>query len=237
MSARVIVRGVLLIAAIFALFALLRHAGLAYGPDDLKAWADDEVRQRGLAGVLLFVAAGALFTGIGLSRHVLAFAAGYAFGSVVGAALSLAAEMGGVALAFSFARHAGREAVARRYTSSLGRFDDFLRDNPFLMTVAIKLFPLGSNLVLNVLAGVSSVPLRPYLLGSLVGHAPQTVIFAMVAAGVAKSDHLQSALAVVLFIASGLLGVWLYRKYLRGLELGNPAAGPAGDAGPPPRHT
>jgi len=218
-NARVIVRGLLLIAVIFGLFALLRYSGVAFGPDELKAWVDEEVRERGPGGVLLFVVAGAVFTGVGLSRQALAFVAGYAFGSLAGAMLSLIAEMGGVVLAFSFARYVGRDAVARRYAGSIGRFDEFLRNNPFLMTVAVKLFPLGSNVVLNVLAGVSSVGLRPYLLGSAVGHAPQTVIFAMVAAGVATGDKLQSLLAVVLFVLSGLLGVYLYGRYRRGLEL------------------
>lgn len=219
-DAGVLVRGLLVLAAVIALFAWLRHAGFEYGPETLKAWVDVEVRERGWAGVALFVAAGALFTGIGLSRQALAFVAGYAFGAVTGAALSLLAEMAGVILAFAVARYLAREAVVRRYGGNIRSFEDFLRGNPFLMTVAVKLFPLGSNVVLNVLAGVSSVPLRPYVLGSAVGHAPQTLIFAMVAAGVATGDHLQSILALVLFIASGLLGLYLYRKYRRELAGG-----------------
>ena len=222
-GATIIVRGLLLLAVIVGVFMLLRQAGFEYGPDQLKAWVDDEVRQRGLAGVLLFVAAGVLFTGIGLSRQVLAFVAGYAFGPVAGAALSLLAEMGGVALAFSLARYVGADAVTRRYAGNIRTLDQFLRTHPFLMTIALKLFPLGSNVVLNVLAGVSSVALVPYLLGSAVGHAPQTVVFAMVAAGVATGDVLQSVLAVALFVVSGLIGLYLYRKYRRSLEPQGPA--------------
>jgi uncharacterized membrane protein YdjX (TVP38/TMEM64 family) len=213
-------------------FALLRHAGFEYGPEQLKAWVDAQVRQRGAAGILLFTAAGALFTGVGLSRQALAFVAGYAFGAIGGAAVSLLAEMAGVALAFSFARYVARDRVVRRYGGNIRRFDRFLRGNPFLMTVAVKLFPLGSNVVLNVLAGVSSVPLRPYLLGSAVGHAPQTLIFAMVAAGVATGDHLQSVLAVVLFLISGLIGLYLFRKYRRELESVDEL--PAEELRPPP---
>jgi len=229
-DAGILVRGLLVLGAIVAAFALLRHSGFEYGPEQLKDWVDVQVRERGAAGILLFMAAGALFTGIGLSRQALAFVAGYAFGAVGGAALSLVAEMAGVALAFSFARYVTRDRVVRRYGGNIRRFDEFLRGNPFLMTVAVKLFPLGSNVVLNVLAGVSSVPLRPYLLGSAVGHAPQTLIFAMVAAGVATGDHLQSVLAVVLFLVSGMIGLYLYRKYRRELE---PAGERSAEAGLP----
>lgn len=217
-DAGLVLRGLLVLAAIIAVFALLRQAGLQYGPEEFKAWVDAEVRERGVGGVLLFVAAGALFTGVGLSRQALAFVAGYAFGAAGGATLSLVAEMAGVALAFSFARYVARDRVLRRYGGNIRRFDDFLRGNPFLMTVAVKLFPLGSNVVFNVLGGVSSVSLGPYVLGSAVGHAPQTLIFAMVAAGVASGDHLQSVFALVLFVASGLLGLHLYRKYRRDLD-------------------
>ena len=229
-DAGILVRGLLVLGAIVAAFALLRHSGFEYGPEQLKDCVDVQVRERGAAGILLFMAAGALFTGIGLSRQALAFVAGYAFGAVGGAALSLVAEMAGVALAFSFARYVTRDRVVRRYGGNIRRFDEFLRGNPFLMTVAVKLFPLGSNVVLNVLAGVSSVPLRPYLLGSAVGHAPQTLIFAMVAAGVATGDHLQSVLAVVLFLVSGMIGLYLYRKYRRELE---PAGERSAEAGLP----
>jgi len=230
-DAGILVRGLLVLGAIVAAFALLRHAGFEYGPEQLKAWVDAQVRQRGAAGILLFTAAGALFTAVGLSRQALAFVAGYAFGAIGGAAVSLLAEMAGVALAFSFARYVARDRVVRRYGGNIRRFDRFLHGNPFLMTVAVKLFPLGSNVVLNVLAGVSSVPLRPYLLGSAVGHAPQTLIFAMVAAGVATGDHLQSVLAVVLFLISGLIGLYLFRKYRRELESGDEL--PAEELRPP----
>jgi len=217
-DAGVLVRGLLVLGLILGLFAALRHAGLGFGPEELKNWVDAEVRERGIPGILFFFGAGALFTGVGLSRQALAFVAGYAFGAAGGAAISLAAEMAGVALAFSFARYVARDRVVRRYGGNIRRFDEFLRGNPFLMTVAVKLFPLGSNVVLNVLAGVSSVPLRPYLLGSAAGHAPQTLIFSMVAAGVATGDHLQGILAAVLFVLSGLIGLHLYRKYRRDLE-------------------
>jgi uncharacterized membrane protein YdjX (TVP38/TMEM64 family) len=227
-DAGILVRGLLVLGAIVAVFALLRHAGFEYGPEQLKDWVDAQVRERGAAGLLLFAAAGALFTGIGLSRQALAFVAGYAFGAAGGAVLSLVTEMADVALAFSFARYVTRDRVVRRYGGNIRRFDHFLHGNPFLMTVAVKLFPLGSNVVLNVLAGVSSVPFRPYLLGSAVGHAPQTLIFAMVAAGVATGDHLQSVLAVALFLVSGMIGLYLYRKYRRELEPGTERPAEAG---------
>jgi uncharacterized membrane protein YdjX (TVP38/TMEM64 family) len=232
-GASILLRGLLVIGAILGVVALLRHSGFEYGPEQLKAWVDSTVRERGLTGILLFVAAGALFTGVGLSRQVLAFVAGYAFGAAGGAAVSLLAEMAGVVLAFSFARYVARASVVSRYGGNIRRFDDYLRGNPFLMTVAVKLFPLSSNVVLNVLAGVSGVSLVPYLLGSAVGHAPQTLVFAMIAAGVATSDRLQSMLAVVLFIVSGLLGLHLYRRYRRDFHAESGSM-PAPDTGPGP---
>jgi uncharacterized membrane protein YdjX (TVP38/TMEM64 family) len=220
----VLARGLLVIILLVGGVALWKVSGSAYGPEQLKAWVDAELRGAGVAAVPMLIGAGAVFTGLGLSRQVFAMVAGYAYGAIGGTAIALTAEMLGVALAFAFARHVARDPLRRRFGGRIRRFDEFLTRHPVSMTVAAKLFPLGSNLVLNLLAGVSSIALWPYLLGSAIGHLPQTAVFATVAAGLSTGRDLQILLGTALFAASGLIGLRLMQKYRR---LADAAVAPA----------
>lgn len=209
------IRGVLVILSILLVFALLGRFSADYASDYLRGWADAEIRGHGWTGIALYIWVGALLTGLGFSRQVFALIAGYAFGTAAGTAIALLAEMMGVAAGFAVARHAGRRAMLRRFPERIRKVDEYLEKNPFLMTVAIRLFPLSHNLVVNVLAGVSHIRPLPFMSASAVGHLPQTLIFAMVGSGVAASNYLQGVLAAVLFAISTLIGVHLHHRYRR----------------------
>lgn len=209
------IRGVLVILSIVLVFALLGRFSTDYGLDYLKSWTDADIRGHGWPGIALYIGVGALLTGLGFSRQVFALIAGYAFGTGAGTAIALLAEMMGVGAGFAVARHAGRRAMLKRFPDRIRKVDEYLEENPFLMTVAIRLFPLSHNLVVNVLAGVSRIRPLPFMSASAVGHLPQTLIFAMVGSGVAASDYLQGVLAAALFAVSTLIGVHLHLRYRR----------------------
>jgi uncharacterized membrane protein YdjX (TVP38/TMEM64 family) len=89
------------------------------------------------------------------------------------------------------------------------------------MALLIRLLPAGSNLVISLTAGVSSVGPWPFFLGSAIGYLPQTMVFALAGSGIALDPVLRIGLSVMLFIVSGILGVYLYRKYRHGKTLGD----------------
>jgi len=69
-------------------------------------------------------------------------------------------------------------------------------------------------------AGVSRVRALPFLSGSLLGYLPKTFVFALAGSGLETGAHLRVALAVVVFMISGAVGIWLYRRYRHGRSLG-----------------
>ena len=81
-------------------------------------------RSEGLWGELVFVAVAAALTALGVPRQSVAFLGGYAFGVVLGTALSLLAQLLGCAASYGFARALGRDWAARRMQ---GRFGPKLR--------------------------------------------------------------------------------------------------------------
>jgi uncharacterized membrane protein YdjX (TVP38/TMEM64 family) len=185
-----------------------------------ESWIDAQVRGKGVSGELLFVAVGGVATALAVPRHIVSFLGGYAFGLGFGTALALAATELGCMLAFYYARVIGRPLVAKRLGARVRRIEDFLAANPFSMTLLIRLLPVGSNFATSLAAGVSRVPAGPFLLGSLVGYLPQTFVFTLAGSGIEVGGGPRLAFAVVFFVVSSAIGVWLYRRYRHGKSLG-----------------
>jgi uncharacterized membrane protein YdjX (TVP38/TMEM64 family) len=85
------------------------------------------------------------------------------------------------------------------------------------MTLVIRLLPVGHNASTNLLAGVSGVRALPFLAGSLLGYVPQNLVFALAGSGVNIEPGARLTLAVLLFVVSSLIGVWLYRRHRQAL--------------------
>ncbi len=217
MSTKVLVRGLVLFVSLVLLGVIFRATSL--GTFFTEQWIDDVVRDHGIEGDLIFLAAGALLTAVGLPRQLVAFLGGYGFGFVWGAALATSAAAIGCIVAFFYARLFGRELVQHRFPDRIRHIDDFLHDNPFTMTLLIRFLPFGSNLLTNLAAGVSSVHATPFIAGSALGYLPQMIVFALVGSGITLDPAFRISVSVVLFIASGALGVYLYRKYRHGKSL------------------
>jgi uncharacterized membrane protein YdjX (TVP38/TMEM64 family) len=198
-------RPALLLAGL-VLVALVLRAGptaiLAAGGGDRDSPLD----------LLGFAAAGAVLCAAGLPRQVVAYAAGLAFGAWGGGALALVAQLAGCALDLFWARTLARDWVLRRLRGRLARADRLLAANPFSATLTLRLLPVGNNLVLNLLAGVSSVPAGRFLAASLVGYVPQTAVFALLGAGARPAHNADIGLGAALFLASAASGLLLLRR-------------------------
>jgi uncharacterized membrane protein YdjX (TVP38/TMEM64 family) len=207
-------RGIFLILSLIGLGLLLRSLGLEHLFQ--RDWIDTNVRGHGLHGYGLFLAAGAMMTAIGLPRQVVAFFGGYAFGVLQGTLLGALASLFGCVLSFYYARLFGRSLVRRLFPERLQRFDEFIREHPFNMTLLVRLLPVGNNLVTNLIAGVSHIPKLAFFSGSFAGYLPQTLIFALAGSGLTIGSHSQLGLSLLLFVISGVMGVRLYRRMRHG---------------------
>ena len=176
----------------------------------------DAVRQAGGYGPAVFAGFAALACALGVPRQVVAYAGGLAFGFWEGTVLGLLAMVMGCLANFLGARFAARDRVQawlrRGQGRQLQRFDRFLSTHAFTATLTLRLLPVGSNLVTNVMAGVSSVRALPFLAGSVLGYVPQTVVFALLGGGVLDGMGVKVALGIALFFASALLGLVLLRR-------------------------
>jgi uncharacterized membrane protein YdjX (TVP38/TMEM64 family) len=207
-------RGIFLILSLIGLGLLIKNAGLEHLFE--REWINTNVRGHGYQGFGVFLAAGVVITALGLPRQLVAFFGGYVFGALVGTLLSAIAALGGCMTAFYYARWFGRAVVRRMFPDRLRRFDDFIRGDPFAMTLLIRLLPVGSNLITNLVGGVSSIKTLPFFGGSFVGYLPQTLIFALAGSGLTVDSRWRIATSIVLFVLAGLLALPLYRRMRHG---------------------
>lgn len=229
MTPRIVIRSVLLFAVLLGVAYVLRSTTLGEMFD--RGWIDAHVRGQGFQGEAIFVLAGGLFTAVGLPRQAVAALAGYAFGFTFGTLLGVLATVLGCVMTFVVARFLARDLVASRFAARLKRFDAFLSGNTFTTTLLIRFLPVGSNLLTNLVAGVSRISAPYFFAGSAVGYLPQTLVFALAGSGIAVGTSANIALSVVLFAASAVLGLWLYRRYRDSRHLLNAGVVDADDVG------
>lgn len=197
--------GGLLLAALMLRFHIF---GPLFAPHPGQGWRD----------ALMLGGLGTLACAVGLPRQVIGFAAGYAWGVLPGTAVALAAQLGGCAIDLLWARLVGRAFVQARLGGRASRLDHALAARPFAATLALRLMPLGSNLALNLLAGLSSVRILPFLAGSALGYLPQTVVAALLGAGGQMGRTADIAVGVGLLAVSLILAGTLSRRVAAPLE-------------------
>ncbi len=217
MKARVILKGLALMLSLALLGYLFKTSDL--GNSLNEAWIDARIRGHGFNGALLFLLMGGMFTAIGLPRQVIAFLGGYAFSVGLGTLLGALAALVGCMLSFSYARLFGKGLLRARLGERASRFDHFIHDHPFSMTVLVRLLPVGSNLLTNLAAGISSIRPASFFAGTFLGYLPQTLVFALVGSGVHIAPTIKISLAIGLFLVSGVIGAWLYRRFRHGQSL------------------
>jgi len=218
MNPRNIVKGLALILSLTLLGYLFKLTDLGHSLNE--EWINTHVRRHGAQGVALFLVMGALFTALGLPRQIIAFLAGYAFGVLSGTLIGALAALLGSVLAFGYARLFGKGLLRKKLGERARRFDAFVGRHPFVVALMIRLLPLGNNALTNLAAGVSSVRPLAFFSGTFLGYLPQTLVFALVGSGVHVAPTLKLGSAIALFIASGALGAYLYRRHRQALGMG-----------------
>jgi uncharacterized membrane protein YdjX (TVP38/TMEM64 family) len=191
------------------MMALLVCAGVLLRRAGAGALRDVHANAR---GVLMLVLAGGFMTAVGLPRPVLAFSAGFVFGAPWGIGWALLGQILGCALDYTAARTIIGGWARRHFAGRWRKLDRFIMTQPFTATLTLRLLPVGNNVVLNLLAGVTAVSPAAFLAASLLGYVPQTVIFALLGSGVHVGERQQLEAGVALFVASAALGALLWQR-------------------------
>ena len=149
---------------------------------------------------------------VGLPRQVTAFTCGYVFQVYYGTVLATCIVTIGAYVTYSTSSLFKTHPALLKYNKELAKLTNFLSVNTFSKTIIIRLLPIGSNFLTNILAGVANIPIKPYLAGSFIGYIPQMIIFSLAGTGVRLAATQHILMSIALFIIALFLGWVLYTR-------------------------
>lgn len=182
--------------------------------DALQGWA---IAHPGWAAGGFFVLY-VLVAGLSLpGAAVLTLAAGALFGLAEGTLLASFASTIGATFAFLASRFLFRDAIRNRYGERLRAFDEGVaRDGGFYL-FTLRLVPVFPFFVINLVAGLTALPVRTFYWISQIGMLPGTLAYVYAGTQLARIRSASDILSPGLIGAFALLGVmpllmrWLTR--------------------------
>ena len=144
---------------------------------ELRGWVD----RAGSAGPLLFVLLFLALNTVGIPLPVLGAAAGVAFGPISGATTSLVAMTITACAQFLLARYVVGERVRHRLGHTLVRVSQLLDRRGVITVAGARLMP-GPFSEFNMLAGLTVLKLRDFMVGTIIGCAPKALAWSGIGA-------------------------------------------------------
>ena len=117
------------------------------------------------------------------SGAVLTVAGGFLFGALAGTAICVVAATLGATLLFLFARFVARDLLHRYAGEAVRRMEAGFRHNAMSYMLVLRLVPLFPFWLVNLAPAFLDVPLRTFVIGTIVGIIPGTAMFAVFGAG------------------------------------------------------
>lgn len=139
---------------------------------------------------------------------VLSLTMGFVFGRWVGTALVVVAATVGATLVFLAARYLFADAARKRLGALGQRINAGFTDNAFSWLLFLRLVPLFPFFLVNLAPAFTSVPLRTYVLATLIGIVPGTFVYVNLGQALGRIDSLAGLLSRETLLAFGLLGAF-----------------------------
>ena len=178
-------------------------------------WLSDYIRSHGITGHLTIFAVSFLFVCLGGPRQAIAALYGYLYGLVIGLNVTLLACILAATVNYLAANTLLTDTLYRFFPIKMAKFQVFARQAPFLKILMLRLFPVGSNLLTNLLSGCVGVPFIAFALASLVGYLPQTIIFSLIGNGISAANNAMIYTSIILSTISVALTGVIYRDHIK----------------------
>ncbi|MDI3325507.1 FAD-dependent oxidoreductase [Pontibacterium granulatum] len=153
-------------------------------------------------------------TGLSLpGAAVLTLLGGALFGTLTGSIVVSFASTFGATLAFWVARYIARGFVSRRFSRLLEPINDGIARDGIFYLLTLRLIPLFPFFAINLVMGVTNMPVRTYYWVSQLGMLPATIIYVNAGTQLAALESTQDILSPALLGSLALLGIfpWIAR--------------------------
>jgi len=162
-----------------------------------------------LAMVAGFMAVYIIQTALSLpGAAILSLAAGAIFGTIMGTVYAVVSASIGATLAFLVTRYLLRDFVLARFGSRLEGMNRELEQRGFNYLLFLRLVPIFPFFLINLAAGLTRLPLRTFMIGTLLGIIPGGFVFVNAGASLATITSLSGILSPRVLGSFALLGLF-----------------------------
>lgn len=159
--------------------------------------------------VVLFMAIYIIQTALSLpGAAILSLSAGLLFGSILGTVYAVVAATIGATLAFLVTRYLLRETVQRRFGPRLERINRELERRGFNYLLFLRLVPVFPFFLINLAGGLTRLPLRTFVLATMLGIIPGGFVYVNAGAGLAAIETLSDIASPRVLGSFALLGLF-----------------------------
>lgn len=139
---------------------------------------------------------------------ILSLAAGAIFGSLMGTLYAVISASIGATLAFLVTRYLLRDMVLERFGSRLEGMNRELEQRGLNYLLFLRLVPVFPFFLINLAAGLTRLPLRTFMLGTLIGIIPGGFVYVNAGASLATITSLSGILSPRVLGSFALLGLF-----------------------------
>ena len=152
---------------------------------------------------------------------VLSLAAGAVFGALPGTLYANLAATIGATLAFLVTRYLLRDAILAKFGPKLEGINRELEARGFNYLLFLRLVPLFPFFLINLAAGLTRLPLRTFVVGTMIGIIPGGFVYVNAGASLASINSLRDVASPRVLGSFALLGLFalvpvLYGKLKKG---------------------
>lgn len=182
--------------------------------DVAKEWVAD----LGVFGPVAFVLVCAIGTMGFLPATVLCAVAGLLFGPALGIPLVWTGAMLGAAGSFVVGRGLSRQAVEQLAGKRMASVNALIGRYGAATVFVLRMLPLGPFALLNYVLAVTSLGLRPFLIGTGLGIAPGVIVYTALGGAVEDPSSPAFLLSVGALVIMMVVGAVIARRVTRRVE-------------------
>ncbi len=139
---------------------------------------------------------------------VLGLAAGALFGTLTGTIIVSFTSSVGATLSCLLSRYLLRNTVQRRFGEKLHRVNAGIREEGAFYLFALRLMPVIPFFVINMVMGLTTMPLSTFYLVSQLGMLPGTAVFVHAGSQLGRIDSLSGILSPGVILSLSLVGIF-----------------------------
>ncbi|VEP13957.1 conserved membrane hypothetical protein [Hyella patelloides LEGE 07179] len=178
--------------------------------EQLQMWLEN----MGIWAPIIYILLYTIGTLLILPSTPLNLTGGAIFGIWWGTFWTTAAALIAAIVAFAFTRTVGRELISKKFAGRWEAIDAEIRLGGLFYMFAIRLLPIIPYGLVNFAAGLTSIKLKDYFLGTLMGTLPGVLPFVMMGAGINELSQGNILPLMCAFALTGMLvgGATWYRR-------------------------